>query len=175
MPLNCASLRSCSQATPVESGGGPPQSRTLARYLMTPRLREASWSAPVLWRFGQRGQRETTERLSTACECGWRGAPVSATTPTGVASFSPALADEIGLHCTGSRCRAGRMKSGGGPPQSRTLARWQRLPNCAKRPGVRQPSGALGAPRRKRDALERLRPDAFPGLFLPDSLLPSAL
>jgi hypothetical protein len=35
----------------IKSGGGPPQSKTLARYLVTPGLREASWSAPVLWRF----------------------------------------------------------------------------------------------------------------------------
>jgi hypothetical protein len=38
---------------PVKSGGGPPQSKTLARELMTVELREASWSAPVLWRFGE--------------------------------------------------------------------------------------------------------------------------
>jgi hypothetical protein len=34
-----------------ESGGGPPQSKTLARWPMVNELREASWSAPALWRF----------------------------------------------------------------------------------------------------------------------------
>ena len=34
-----------------ESGGGSPQSPTLARW-PRPRKREASWSAPALWRFG---------------------------------------------------------------------------------------------------------------------------
>jgi len=37
---------------PWESGGGPPQSKTLARWPVMQGLREASWSAPVLWRFG---------------------------------------------------------------------------------------------------------------------------
>ena len=37
-----------------KSGGGPPQSKTLARFSMTHLWREASWSAPVLWRFGRR-------------------------------------------------------------------------------------------------------------------------
>ena len=37
----------------MKSGGGPPQSKTLARCPMTDGMREASWSsAPVLWRFG---------------------------------------------------------------------------------------------------------------------------
>src|SRR5881396_171482 len=36
----------------MKSGGGPPQSKTLARWPMTLEMREASWSAPVLWRFG---------------------------------------------------------------------------------------------------------------------------
>ena len=39
----------------VKSGGGPPHSRTLARSLAAPELREASWSAPVLWRFERAG------------------------------------------------------------------------------------------------------------------------
>jgi hypothetical protein len=34
-----------------KSGGGPSQSKTLARFPATIELREASWSAPVLWRF----------------------------------------------------------------------------------------------------------------------------
>jgi hypothetical protein len=38
--------------TPWESGGGPPQSKTLARWPVMLELREASWSAPALWRFG---------------------------------------------------------------------------------------------------------------------------
>jgi hypothetical protein len=39
----------------VKSGGGPPQSKTLARYPATTELREASWTAPVLWRSGRPG------------------------------------------------------------------------------------------------------------------------
>ena len=35
-------------------------------------------------------------------------------------------------------------KSGGGPPHSTTLARGTKRPANAERPGVRQPSGALG-------------------------------
>ena len=35
---------------PSKSGGGPPHSKTLAR-VRCPTPREASWSAPVLWRF----------------------------------------------------------------------------------------------------------------------------
>jgi len=34
-------------------GGGPPHSKTLARWPMTPEPREASWSAPALRRFGR--------------------------------------------------------------------------------------------------------------------------
>jgi hypothetical protein len=37
-----------------KSGGGPPQSKTLARFTTTPEQREASWSAPALWRFARR-------------------------------------------------------------------------------------------------------------------------
>jgi len=37
-----------------KSGGGPPHSKTLARQPTAPGLREASWSAPVLWRFAPR-------------------------------------------------------------------------------------------------------------------------
>src|ERR1043166_7845770 len=37
----------------LKSGGGPPQSKTLARPLGTAGGREASWSAPVPWRFFQ--------------------------------------------------------------------------------------------------------------------------
>jgi len=37
-----------------------------------------------------------------------------------------------------------RGKSGGGPPHSKTLARWPMTTGCAKRLGVRQSSGALG-------------------------------
>jgi len=35
-----------------KSGGGPPQSKTLARTPSHPNRASASWSAPVLWRFG---------------------------------------------------------------------------------------------------------------------------
>jgi hypothetical protein len=34
-----------------ESGGGPPHSKTLTRVPIPSEKREASWSAPVLWRF----------------------------------------------------------------------------------------------------------------------------
>ncbi len=42
------------------------------------------------------------------------------------------------------RCRAdgAPRKSGGGPPQSKTLARGAKVPNNAERLGVRQSSGA---------------------------------
>jgi hypothetical protein len=43
----------------IKSGGGPPQSKTLARCLTTGGKREAFWSAPVLWRF-EIGCRSTT-------------------------------------------------------------------------------------------------------------------
>jgi len=36
-----------------------------------------------------------------------------------------------------------RWKSGGGPPHSKTLARWPMTTECAERLGVRQSSGAL--------------------------------
>jgi hypothetical protein len=39
----------------VKSGGGPPQSKTLARSPMMTEPREASWSAPDLWRFEKPG------------------------------------------------------------------------------------------------------------------------
>jgi len=35
------------------SGGGPPQSKTLARDMVAVVKREASWTAPVLWRFAR--------------------------------------------------------------------------------------------------------------------------
>jgi hypothetical protein len=35
-----------------KNGGGPPQSKTLARMLTAHEPREVSWSAPVPWRFG---------------------------------------------------------------------------------------------------------------------------
>jgi hypothetical protein len=40
----------------VESGGGPPQSKTLALSAAAFEMREASWSAPALWRFGWAGE-----------------------------------------------------------------------------------------------------------------------
>jgi hypothetical protein len=42
-------------------------------------------------------------------------------------------------------------KSGGGPPQSKTQSVCRCLTNCAKRPGVRQPSGALTGAGRSAD------------------------
>ena len=53
-------------------------------------------------------------------------------------------------HRTTRRCG---MKSGGGPPQSKTLARWPMTAECAKRLGVRQSSGALGTARGKRETV----------------------
>lgn len=47
--LNLLASKS-SQVSEGKSGRGRPQSKTLARAL-TPEIREASWSAPVLWRF----------------------------------------------------------------------------------------------------------------------------
>ena len=41
--------------TSRKSGRGLPQSKTLARLPVTLELREASWSAPVLWRFEEGG------------------------------------------------------------------------------------------------------------------------
>jgi len=38
---------------PYESGGGPPHSRMLARVGVSHEYREASWSAPALWRSGR--------------------------------------------------------------------------------------------------------------------------
>jgi len=45
-----------------KSGGGPPQSKTLARGPMTGEMREASWSAPALWRFGRSAGKMRDER-----------------------------------------------------------------------------------------------------------------
>ena len=42
----------CTGEIKIKSGGGPPQSRTLARMPMAHEQRGASWSAPDLWRFG---------------------------------------------------------------------------------------------------------------------------
>jgi hypothetical protein len=42
----------CTREIKIKSGGGPPQSKTLAGCLTTCEKREAFWSAPVLWRFG---------------------------------------------------------------------------------------------------------------------------
>jgi hypothetical protein len=36
-----------------ESGGGPPQSKTCRIFPRSIVVREASWSAPVPWRFGK--------------------------------------------------------------------------------------------------------------------------
>jgi hypothetical protein len=48
-------LRLGTSRAPGKSGGGPPQSKTLARWPMTIALRAAFWSAPVLWRFEKTG------------------------------------------------------------------------------------------------------------------------
>jgi len=50
----------------VKSGGGPPQSKTLARWLMIPGWREAFWSAPALWRFGRSGIQHKSQRRQGA-------------------------------------------------------------------------------------------------------------
>src|SRR6266576_1871185 len=55
----------------TKSGGGPPQSKTLARWPMIPELREASWSRQPSGALGAaRGKRETVGKV----DCGWRGA-----------------------------------------------------------------------------------------------------
>jgi len=46
---------------PGKSGGGPPQSKTLARFPAATEFREASWTAPALWRFGSRTKFNTGE------------------------------------------------------------------------------------------------------------------
>jgi hypothetical protein len=51
---------------PAESGGGPPQSKTLARGTTASEIREASWSAPVLWRFGRACGAAGTEAKAAA-------------------------------------------------------------------------------------------------------------
>ena len=38
----------------LKSGGGPPHIKTLVHFPTASKPREASWSAPVLWRFGRR-------------------------------------------------------------------------------------------------------------------------
>ena len=57
----------------------------------------------------------------------------------------------FGCAAAGFRHSRAPGKSGGGPPQSKTLARSRRHPKSAKRLGVRQPSGASGAARGKRE------------------------
>jgi hypothetical protein len=49
--LECASPLALSGYASGKSGGGPPQSKTLARDTMIPEIREAFWSAPAPWRF----------------------------------------------------------------------------------------------------------------------------
>jgi hypothetical protein len=44
-------LLTCKICEAENSGGGPPQSKTLARGAMTSEMREASWTTPALWRF----------------------------------------------------------------------------------------------------------------------------
>ena len=51
--------------TSQKSGGGPPHSRMLARVRVGHESREASWSAPALWRFG------TTESAAPRPESWW--------------------------------------------------------------------------------------------------------
>jgi len=55
-----------------------------------------------------------------------------------------------GKTCPALKCRAINPpeKSGGGPPQSKTLARGTKRLTNAKRLGLRQPLGALGAARK---------------------------
>jgi len=55
--ISCSSL--LTGGGQFQSGGGPPQSRTLARGREAPEPGEASWTAPALWRFGARRIRET--------------------------------------------------------------------------------------------------------------------
>jgi hypothetical protein len=58
----------------LKSGGGPPQSKTLARDTMIPEIREAFWSAPVLWRFASR--RNVREISACTSEKRWRATAV---------------------------------------------------------------------------------------------------
>jgi hypothetical protein len=53
----------------IQSGGGPPQSRTLARIPAAHEWREASWSAPALWRFGFVTARTKELRAAQAASC----------------------------------------------------------------------------------------------------------
>ena len=53
-----------------------------------------------------------------------------------------------------------RWKSGGGPPQSKTLARGMKRLANAKRLGVRQSSGAFGLARRENWEKISTKPDA---------------
>ena len=59
-----------------ESGGGPPHSKTLPRWRMALECREASWSAPALWRFW--GGRKFFARTKAAWRSASRRSPSSA-------------------------------------------------------------------------------------------------
>jgi hypothetical protein len=50
----------------AKSGEGPPHSKTLARNPTAPKPRAASWTAPVLWRFGDM---PSIPALATATLC----------------------------------------------------------------------------------------------------------
>jgi hypothetical protein len=57
--------RSAPSQSGVAATALPPQSKTLARSPVTTKLREASWSAPVLWRFPDiRSQRFAFPRVT---------------------------------------------------------------------------------------------------------------
>ena len=103
-----------------KSGGGPPQSKTLARLPVTTEPREASWSAPVLWRFGMRRE-------------GGRGTPSNG---TGVAA-----ARQSAANCDGN-------SNGGFLPKAATPIRRAggRLDATA---AFRMPQGQRGAPARR--------------------------
>jgi len=85
-------------------------------------LREASWSAPVLWRFGPAGGTRGATRNDFAVS----------TTDITIGSWLRAKSGCV------------RSQSGGGLAHSKTRSVHRLLTNCAKRFGVRQSSGALG-------------------------------
>jgi hypothetical protein len=53
-----------------ESGGGPPQSKMLARFPVTSEPREASWSAPALWRFSSAMRRYNVQNIQRPAALG---------------------------------------------------------------------------------------------------------
>ncbi len=127
-----------------------------------PRVRKASWSAPVLWRFPQGARHSNIGKGHSMYRLFWfemaevsclqkrrRAAALQdagATAMAHVCAKRPGVrqssgaflrAYDISKWAKGTLCatyfcsrrlRCHASKSGGGPPQSKTLARWPRLP-----------------------------------------------